>query len=152
MTGQEIKLLLSVVRAYDVPVRSDPDPLATHADGPKEALVHSYIEARFQVKNFPLYLSVALGKIHDICQDICQDKTLTEYFDLISKGGSARTTIAEGPNPAWNQQLTLTFKSANNDFSPDTLNRVKDCLYLHLFDEVKAYFSLIIIILLRKSR
>ena len=40
-----------MVRAYDVPVRSDPDPLASHADGPKEALVHSYIEARFQVQN-----------------------------------------------------------------------------------------------------
>ena len=52
------------------------------------------------------------------------------------QGGSARTTIAEGPNPAWNQQLTLTFKSSNNDFSPDTLNRVKDSIYLHLFDEV----------------
>ena len=49
LTGQEIKLLLSVVRAYDVPIRSDPDPLSSH-DGPKEALVHSYIEARFQVK------------------------------------------------------------------------------------------------------
>jgi len=50
LTGQDIKLLLSVVRAYDVPIRSDPDPLASHADGPKEALVHSYIEARFQVE------------------------------------------------------------------------------------------------------
>ena len=49
LTGHEIKLLLSVVRAYDVPVRSDPDPLSAHSDGPKEALVHSYIEARFQV-------------------------------------------------------------------------------------------------------
>ncbi len=57
---------------------------------------------------------------------------------FVFQGGSARTTIAEGPNPAWNQQLSLTFKSSNNDFSPDTLNRVKDCLYLHLFDEVSS--------------
>ena len=55
LTGQDIKLLLSVVRAYDVPVRSDPDPLASH-DGPKEALVHSYIEARFQVKRVLVFL------------------------------------------------------------------------------------------------
>jgi coiled-coil and C2 domain-containing protein 2A len=69
------------------------------------------------------------------------DKTIllpyiNQSFDCTRQGASARTTIAEGPNPAWNQQLTLTFKSANNDFSPDTLNRVRDCLYLHLFDEV----------------
>ncbi len=49
LTGQEIKILLSVVRAYDVPVRSDPDPLTNQSEAPKEALVHSYFEARFQV-------------------------------------------------------------------------------------------------------
>ena len=74
---------------------------------------------------------------------------MTTYFYIL-KGGSARTTIAEGPNPAWNQQLTLTFKSANNDFSPDTLNRVKDCLYLHLFDEVGAFFSFCIFVFVQE--
>ncbi len=32
----------------------------------------------------------------------------------------------------------MTFKSANNDYSPETLNRIKDSLHLHLFDEVKV--------------
>ena len=62
LSSQEIKILLSVVRAYDVPVRSDPDPLVAAAQvsssvnsgldatgGPREAPVQSYIEARFQV-------------------------------------------------------------------------------------------------------
>ena len=63
--------------------------------------------------------------------------------------------MAEGPNPAWNQQLKLNFVSPNNDYSADTLGRVKDevrsiCsgfflnrhidlklqVHLHLFDEV----------------
>ena len=109
ITGKDIKLLLSVVRAYDVPIRSDQDPMAQpppstsgvnqFRDGPQESSVYSYIEARFQ--------------------------------DQV-----ARTTVAIGPNPAWNQELALTFKSLNNDYSPETLNRVKDCLHLHLFDEV----------------
>lgn len=101
ITGKDIKILLSVVRAYDVPIRSDQDPLvAQHApEGPIESSVYSYIEAQFQ------------------------DQVV-------------RTSIAVGPNPAWNQELTLTFKSQNNDYSPETLNRVKECLHLHLFDEV----------------
>lgn len=44
--------------------------------------------------------------------------------------------MAIGPNPAWNQELTLIFKSSNNDFSPETLSVVKDSLHLHLFDEI----------------
>jgi hypothetical protein len=80
--GQELELLVSVVRAYDVPVRRDVDPLAiagsnaslqttrasligaaaaataaaaaAEAAGsgsvPREAIVHSYVEARFQVR------------------------------------------------------------------------------------------------------
>ena len=109
LTNQDIKILLSIVRAYDVPVRSDVDPLVqVSASGPMkirkdsglcEASVYSYVEAQFQ-------------------------------------GQTLRTTVAIGPNPAWNQELTLIFKSSNNDFSPETLNQVKDSLHLHLFDEV----------------
>jgi coiled-coil and C2 domain-containing protein 2A len=62
----------------------------------------------------------------------------SSFFNMFFhiQGYSARTTVAIGPNPAWNQELTLTFKSSNNDFSPETLNRVRDCLHIHLFDEV----------------
>ena len=60
----KIKLLLSVVRAYDVPVRCDSDPLSHNQPlqsqsnlqsaigggmAPNEANVHTYVEARFQV-------------------------------------------------------------------------------------------------------
>ena len=106
MSNQEIKILLSIVRAFDVPVRSDVDPMAKGSsvtairrDSLAENSVYSYVEAQFQ-------------------------------------GQTLRTTVAIGPNPAWNQELALTFKSSNNDFSPETLNRVKDSLHLHLFDEV----------------
>ena len=58
------------------------------------------------------------------------------YIEARFQDQVARTTVAVGPNPAWNQELALTFKSLNNDYSPETLNRVKDCLHLHLFDEV----------------
>lgn len=113
ITGKDIKILLSIVRAYDVPVRSDQDPMTNQPVGGaspmvrealEESSVYSYIEAQFQ--------------------------------DQI-----VRTSVAVGPNPAWNQELTLIFKSVNNDYSPETLNRVKDCLHLHLFDEVTIDLS-----------
>ena len=60
MTNQDIKILLSVVRAYDVPVRSDQDPMAqgtgnvtaTHQykDAVLKSSVYSFVEAQFQVR------------------------------------------------------------------------------------------------------
>ena len=103
LSGLDVKVLLSVVRAYDVPVRQDMDTLTTSntqiLNGPKEAKVNSFISASLQ-------------------------------------NSSARTSGAAGPNPTWNQQLELKFKPLNNDFSPDSMRRVNDYLYLHLFDEI----------------
>ncbi len=125
--GQEVKILLSVVRAYDVPVRSEQDPVAQQLQQqqqqqqqhtprmgssdamrdvlPSEALVRSYVEARFQ-------------------------------------SDSARTTSAPGPNPAWNQQLTLNFSSSEGvsaaGMTAEALAAVRDSLHIHLFDEVSV--------------
>ncbi len=52
---------------------------------------------------------------------------------------SARTSSAPGPNPAWNQQLTLNLSSGNNaNLSSETLDTIKDHLHIHLFDEVSV--------------
>ena len=108
LSGQEVKLLLCVVRAYDVPVRHDVDPVTAGSSsaynntntGPRESVVRSYVEATFQ-------------------------------------SSKMRTVVAEGPNPAWNQNLELYFRPPNNDFSPENMKQVQDSLHLHLFDEVK---------------
>ena len=95
LTGQDLKILLNIVRAYDVPVRAEPETSETSES------VRTFVEAKFQ-------------------------------------GNSAKTTTAEGPNPAWNQQLVLDFNSPNNDYSTDTLMRIKDSIHIHLFDEVRV--------------
>ena len=48
LSGQDVKLLLCVVRAYDVPVRQDVDPVAVR-EGPRESQVAPFLEATFQV-------------------------------------------------------------------------------------------------------
>ncbi|XP_066945130.1 coiled-coil and C2 domain-containing protein 2A isoform X2 [Macrobrachium rosenbergii] len=47
-----------------------------------------------------------------------------------------RTSVAEGPNPTWNQQLSFPFKAPNDNFSPSSLQTVTDNIYFHLYDEV----------------
>ena len=51
LSGQDVKLLLCVVRAYDVPVRQDVAPVR---EGPRESQVAPFLEATFQVGFIPL--------------------------------------------------------------------------------------------------
>ncbi|XP_038057381.1 coiled-coil and C2 domain-containing protein 2A-like isoform X2 [Patiria miniata] len=47
-----------------------------------------------------------------------------------------RTSVTEGPNPNWNEELKLPFIAPNDDYSSANLQTVKDTIYIHLFDEV----------------
>ena len=125
LTGQQLRLLLCVVRAYDVPVRSEADPVLGGVSGvsgigggagsgvsqlgsiggsggPREARVNSFVSATLQK-------------------------------------ASVRTVAAPGPNPSWNQELELNFQpnnSGDSDHGGGGLAAGRDCLHLHLYDEI----------------
>ncbi|XP_059868776.1 coiled-coil and C2 domain-containing protein 2A [Delphinus delphis] len=124
LSDGDIKLLVNVIRAYDIPVRkpttskfqqpsrssrtfsekhaaSPTTPSATHsADYPLgQVLVRPFVEVSFQ-------------------RTICH------------------TTTAEGPNPSWNEELELPFRAPNGDYSTTSLQSVKDVVFINIFDEV----------------
>ncbi|KAK4315922.1 hypothetical protein Pmani_012883 [Petrolisthes manimaculis] len=49
-----------------------------------------------------------------------------------------RTSVAHGPNPTWNQQLSFPFKAPNDNFSAGSLQTVPDSLHLHLYDQTTS--------------
>lgn len=66
-----------------------------------------------------------------------QVKSLVRPFiEVMFQGNFLRTTVAEGAFPSWNEDLILPFKSPNNDYTTDSLQMVKDKIYVNLFDEV----------------
>ncbi|XP_067591653.1 coiled-coil and C2 domain-containing protein 2A isoform X2 [Pseudorca crassidens] len=124
LSDGDIKLLVNIIRAYDIPVRkpttskfqqpsrssrtfsekhaaSPTTPSATHsADYPLgQVLVRPFVEVSFQ-------------------RTICH------------------TTTAEGPNPSWNEELELPFRAPNGDYSTTSLQSVKDVVFINIFDEV----------------
>ncbi|XP_053631071.2 coiled-coil and C2 domain-containing protein 2A isoform X2 [Cherax quadricarinatus] len=69
--------------------------------------------------------------------DVIQGNSLVRpYVEATFQRSVLRTSVAEGPNPTWNQQLSFPFKAPNDNFSPSSLQTVTDNVYLHLFDEV----------------
>ena len=57
------------------------------------------------------------------------------FVTISFQGKTCRTSVASGPNPTWNQQLTLPFKAPNDDYSSASLGLMRENIILQLFDE-----------------
>ncbi|XP_029832757.4 coiled-coil and C2 domain-containing protein 2A [Ixodes scapularis] len=100
VTGQSVaaadaEILVTVLRATNVPVRKDGQLTKGVAEDVIECQVRPFVEVMFQRK-------------------------------------TARTFVAEGPHPTWNQELRLPLTMGDSD-GPCS---VRDIIYLNLFDEV----------------
>ncbi|CAN8001529.1 unnamed protein product, partial [Ixodes hexagonus] len=100
VTGQSVaaadaEILVTVLRATNVPVRKDGEFTKGVPEEVVECQVRPFVEVMFQRK-------------------------------------TARTFVAEGPHPTWNQELRLPLSMDGSD-GPCS---VKDIIYLNLFDEV----------------
>ncbi|KFM58390.1 Coiled-coil and C2 domain-containing protein 2A, partial [Stegodyphus mimosarum] len=58
------------------------------------------------------------------------------FVEVMFQRVAVKTGIADGPHPTWNQELVLPFQAPNADYSPTSLESVKDIIYINLFDEV----------------
>jgi coiled-coil and C2 domain-containing protein 2A len=137
--GKEVKILLSVVRAYDVPVRKELDSLedqktsgqSNRRGGSSVSLQGGAVAD--STTSVRMGSSDALKRTDSAFPG---EALVRSYVEARFQGDAARTAPAAGPNPAWNQQLKLNFRSENNDLSSETLDSIRDSLHLHLFDEV----------------
>ncbi|KAH7975656.1 hypothetical protein HPB52_004041 [Rhipicephalus sanguineus] len=108
VTGQsaaaaDAEILVTVLRASNVPVRRDTEVSATH--------------------RAPRTTSVYSGLLDDVVE-----YQVRPFVEIMFQQRTARTFVADGPHPTWNQELRLPI-------TPEQCV-VKDVIYLNLFDEV----------------
>ncbi|XP_077980820.1 coiled-coil and C2 domain-containing protein 2A-like [Glandiceps talaboti] len=106
----EVKILVNIERAFDVPVR-------------KEALTLTDMTAA--VSGLTSSALITPGKI-----------TVRPFVECVFQRNTRQSSIAEGPNPNWSEELSLPFMAPNNDYSSGSLQTCRDLIYLNLFDEV----------------
>lgn len=68
-------------------------------------------------------------------KDVSGESLVRPFIEAMFQRHVHATSVAEGPNPSWNEELCIPFRAPNNDFSPASLQTMNDCLYLNLFDE-----------------
>lgn len=115
LTEGSVTVLVSVVRAYNLPVR-DKAPLP----GAENALSRT----------------ILAGTAQSAQPSDDDPYRLTPFVSVSFQNNVKTTNIAQGPNPSWNEEVEVPFSAPNNDYSPDTLQTVDDTLFVHIFDRV----------------
>ncbi|XP_077440044.1 coiled-coil and C2 domain-containing protein 2A isoform X2 [Vanacampus margaritifer] len=108
LSDGDIKLLVNILRAYDVPVRRSHGGKAGQlSQGVLQA--SDWLISQVQVRPF---------------------------VEVSFQRNVFQTTTADGPNPCWNEELQLPFHAPNGDYSIASLQSVKDDVFINIFDEV----------------
>ncbi|XP_021115919.1 coiled-coil and C2 domain-containing protein 2A isoform X1 [Heterocephalus glaber] len=124
LSDGDIKLLVNICRAYDIPVRK---PSASKFQQPSRS------SRTFSEKH------AASPSAHSPNQspDNPLGQVLVRPFVEVSfQRTICHTTTAEGPNPSWNEELEFPFRAPNGDYSSASLQSVKDDVFINIFDEV----------------
>ncbi|XP_063192325.1 coiled-coil and C2 domain-containing protein 2A isoform X3 [Chroicocephalus ridibundus] len=124
LSDGDIKLLVNIIRAYDIPVRK---PVMSKLQQPSKSS-RSFNE---------MFAASPSAQSPSDSPDWTFNQVLVRPFVEVSfQRTVCRTTTAEGPNPNWNEELELPFRAPNGDYSTHSLQSVKDEVFINVFDEV----------------
>nr|XP_061833476.1 coiled-coil and C2 domain-containing protein 2A-like isoform X1 [Nerophis lumbriciformis] len=108
LSDGDIKLLVNILRAYDIPVRRPPSSKAAQTS-----------QGGMQAGDW------LLGQVQ-----------VRPFVEVSFQRNVLQTTTADGPNPCWNEELQLPFSAPNGDYSIASLQSLKDEVFINVFDEV----------------
>ncbi|XP_063779849.1 coiled-coil and C2 domain-containing protein 2A isoform X2 [Pseudophryne corroboree] len=124
LTDGDIKVLVNVIRAYDIPVRK---PAPSKAKQPSRS-TRSFNE---------MFTTSASPQNQAQAPEWTVNQVLVRPFVEVSfQRTVCQTTTADGPNPNWNEELELPFRAPNGDYSTASLQSVNDDVFINVFDEV----------------
>ncbi|XP_043407032.1 protein CC2D2B isoform X2 [Chelonia mydas] len=121
----DLKLLIRILRAYNIPSRN---PSVTRPAG-----VHSPAYAINKLSRSQHLLS---GK-SSYTSDPLSEVSVCPFVEVSFQHTVYRTSTADGSHPCWNEELQVDFISPGHDYSFSGLSKIKDNIYVNIFDEVR---------------
>ncbi|XP_073430700.1 coiled-coil and C2 domain-containing protein 2A isoform X1 [Dendrobates tinctorius] len=124
LSDGDIKVLVNVIRAYDIPVRK---PTSSKPALPSKS-TRSFNE---------MFTASASPREQAQSPESSVNQILVRPFVEVSfQRTVCQTSTADGPNPNWNEELELPFRAPNGDYSTASLQSVTDEVFINVFDEV----------------
>ncbi|XP_073465964.1 coiled-coil and C2 domain-containing protein 2A [Aquarana catesbeiana] len=124
LSDGDIKVLVNVIRAYDIPIRK---PTSSKPTQPSRS-TRSFNE---------MFTTTASPQGQAPSPEWSVNQVLVRpYVEVSFQRTVCQTSTADGPNPNWNEELELPFRAPNGDYSTTSLQSVKDDVFINVFDEV----------------
>ncbi|XP_043825575.1 coiled-coil and C2 domain-containing protein 2A [Dromiciops gliroides] len=124
LSDGDIKVLVNVLRAYDIPVRK---PITSKLQQPSRSS-RPFSET--------LVTSPSTQSPAHTVDNVLSQVLVRPFVEVSFQRTVCHTTTAEGPNPSWNEELELPFRAPNSDYSTASMQSVKDDIFINIFDEV----------------
>uniref|UniRef100_A0A4X2JQR3 Coiled-coil and C2 domain containing 2A n=1 Tax=Vombatus ursinus TaxID=29139 RepID=A0A4X2JQR3_VOMUR len=123
LSDGDIKVLVNVLRAYDIPVRK---PTVSKLQQPSRSS-RPFSET--------LVTSPSMQSPAYTVDNVLSQVLVRPFVEVSFQRTVCHTTTAEGPNPSWNEELELPFRAPNSDYSTASMQSVKDDIFINIFDE-----------------
>ncbi|EDV23074.1 uncharacterized protein TRIADDRAFT_28071 [Trichoplax adhaerens] len=128
-----VKILVNVVRAFDIPIRKN------HPRYTEDML---YVNEIMTISDDQTQSTMRHDNTTDIrgirnldAEELQTEVQVRPFVEVMFQRNIRRTEVADGPNPAWNQQIVMPFRAPHDDYSSNNLMTVNDDIYFNLFDE-----------------
>ncbi|XP_048108289.1 coiled-coil and C2 domain-containing protein 2A isoform X3 [Alosa alosa] len=124
LSDGDIKLLLNIIRAYDIPIRKPQASKPSVASKSTRSVTETFTtghssQTAMQGTDWPF-----------------NQVLVRPFVEVTFQRTVLQTSTAEGPNPCWNEEILLSFSAPNGDYSTTSLQSVKDEVFINIFDEV----------------
>ncbi|XP_054221862.1 protein CC2D2B isoform X5 [Homo sapiens] len=118
----DIKILVRIVRAYNIPTR--------------KTTINGSLDMPTCLKS-----SISCLRHRETIKSVASDETLHEdtvhpFVEVSFQHTVYKTNTASGSHPCWNEEIKVDFVSPGHDYSFSSLSKIKDNIYINIFDEM----------------
>ncbi|XP_064418188.1 protein CC2D2B [Latimeria chalumnae] len=125
LTDGDVKILVRINRAYNIPVRKKIIARIPPVYGPA-----SSASSVFRILNSRHLLKPATP------EDLLSQVKVQPFVEVLFQNSVYQTSTVDGAQPCWNEELQLEFKSPGGDYSFPVLSKLSDKISISVFDEV----------------
>ncbi|XP_052236209.1 coiled-coil and C2 domain-containing protein 2A-like isoform X5 [Dreissena polymorpha] len=126
--GDEVRIIVNISRAQNVPVRlSAAMQAGAESNESGNALWRSgAVTSRQDTR-------LLEQRFYDDYKHITM---VRPFVEVMFQHHCIRTSVGDGSNPSFNEELEVPFRAPFDDYSPGNLQTVPDAVFLNIFDEV----------------
>nr|KAF6455119.1 coiled-coil and C2 domain containing 2B [Rousettus aegyptiacus] len=118
----DIKILVRILRAYNIPSR--------------KTTINRALDMPTSLRSSTSHLRHKRTITPAASDEILNEDTVHPFVEVSFQHTVYQTSTASGSHPCWNEEIKVDFISPGHDYSFSSLSKIKDNIYINIFDEM----------------